>query len=177
MLSKSELRKEVARKINEIEDRPERNKLLLEKFKNYISTRNELLNGYVLSYMPLPDEPDISGLHGLFNRLALPLIVGDGVMQARAVRDLSGDLVEGSYGILEPGRDTGVVEPSEISLIIVPGRAFTEEGARLGRGKGFYDRYLKRTSAIKIALAYREQIYPGIITEDNDVAMDIVLYV
>ena len=59
-----------------------------------------------------------------------------------------------SFGVpvLTPPSNNLVVRPR---LILVPGLAFGENGSRLGRGKGFYDRYLEDFSGLKIAFASR----------------------
>ena len=71
-----------------------------------------------------------------------------------------------------------VVLPDEIDAIVVPGVAFTVKGVRMGRGKGFYDRYLAQSgfAALKIGVCYREQLVPDIPAEPHDVAMDAVIY-
>ncbi|MGN0930822.1 MAG: 5-formyltetrahydrofolate cyclo-ligase [Thermoguttaceae bacterium] len=75
------------------------------------------------------------------------------------------DLVPLSYGILEPPREAQLIEsniisPKEIDLLFVPGIAFDLNGRRLGRGAGFYDRYLPqlRRDALIVGIAYDEQL-------------------
>ncbi len=75
------------------------------------------------------------------------------------------DLVPLSYGILEPPREAQLVEsnivaPEEIDLLFVPGVAFDLNSRRLGRGAGFYDRYLPqlRRDAFIVGIAYEEQL-------------------
>ncbi len=60
-------------------------------------------------------------------------------------------------------------------VVLVPGLAFTRTGKRLGRGKGFYDRYLADYPGIKIGLAFPEQLLEDIPTEAHDVPMDLVV--
>ena len=69
-----------------------------------------------------------------------------------------------------------------LDLILMPGLAFSKAGARLGRGKGYYDTYLQRCEKamnrkpVTIALAFKEQICESVPTTDHDVPIDIVLF-
>lgn len=69
-----------------------------------------------------------------------------------------------------------------LDLILIPGLAFTKNGKRLGRGKGYYDRFLAKcfrkfkTRPFTLGLAFREQIVSDIPTTDTDVIIDQVLY-
>lgn len=58
---------------------------------------------------------------------------------------------------------------------LVPGVAFTSSGARLGRGKGFYDRYFEKNSGLKIGLAWSEQVLNDIPVEAHDSYMDFII--
>jgi 5-formyltetrahydrofolate cyclo-ligase len=83
----------------------------------------------------------------------------------------------GSFGINEPQNSVGV-DAGEIDAVVVPGLAFSVDGARMGRGKGYYDKYLSQSdfAALKIGVCYREQLVPHIPTESHDVKMDTVIY-
>lgn len=85
------------------------------------------------------------------------------------------DLKEGSFGILEPCENLEPSHPKELDLILVPGLAFDKKGNRMGYGKGFYDRLLKQTKALRIGLAFKEQIVDELPVEDHDEAVDLVI--
>ncbi|KAG8229409.1 hypothetical protein J437_LFUL000930 [Ladona fulva] len=69
-----------------------------------------------------------------------------------------------------------------LDLIFVPGMAFSKAGKRLGRGKGFYDKFLKeciasqRVPATTVGLAFDEQIFQDIPTDLHDFKLDIIVY-
>lgn len=65
-----------------------------------------------------------------------------------------------------------VVEPE---WLLVPGVGFDLSGARLGRGKGFYDRYLENKDVLKIGLAWSEQLVEKIPMEQHDCRMDFII--
>ena len=84
-------------------------------------------------------------------------------------------LALGSFHIEEPQGDD-VTDISEIELVVVPGIAFDKKGNRVGRGKGYYDRMLPRSKAVKIGVGYDFQIVEEEIEVDaHDVGMDIVI--
>lgn len=61
------------------------------------------------------------------------------------------------------------------SWFLVPGVAFSVSGARLGRGKGFYDRYFSKNDGLKIGLAWSEQVLDEIPVEAHDSHMDFII--
>jgi 5-formyltetrahydrofolate cyclo-ligase len=85
-------------------------------------------------------------------------------------------LKKGPYQTLEP--QTKIDLPlNKLDLVIVPALAFDKNGNRLGRGKGYYDRCLKKVSSHtrSIGLAFDFQILPTLPVEQNDVSVDKVL--
>lgn len=131
----------------------------------------------VALFYPLPDEPQIAELVKELSgsvSVVLPRVEGD-VMQFYSY---SGDAMRtGAFGIEEP-QGTPLVEPCEIDLMIAPGVAFTRDGARMGRGKGYYDKYMSQTGfrARKIGVCYAVQLVDELPQEEHDIRMDCVLY-
>lgn len=80
----------------------------------------------------------------------------------------------GAFNIEEPtGDDT--TDMSEIEMVVVPAVAYDRRGNRVGRGKGYYDRLLKDTKAIKVGVAYDFQLVDDIDIDPFDVAVDYVI--
>lgn len=89
------------------------------------------------------------------------------------IEDMS-SLSAGAYGILEP-QHIRTAQPSDIDCILVPGIVFDKNGNRMGFGKGYYDKLLAQTSAVKIGLCYDFQLMQDIAVEAHDVPMDIII--
>ena len=87
------------------------------------------------------------------------------------------ELSVGSYGILEPRIEKiRKTNPEDIDLFIVPGVGFDEKGNRLGHGKGYYDRLLKKAKGKPIVgLAFEFQIVKKIPTGRFDVPVSIII--
>jgi 5-formyltetrahydrofolate cyclo-ligase len=92
------------------------------------------------------------------------------------------ELTVGMYKILEPKADlrnlpAKRVEVDEVDLVMVPGVAFDRTGARMGHGKGYYDKLLEhaRADAPLVALAFECQLFAEIPTAPHDVFMDKIV--
>ena len=129
-------------------------------------------------FCSLADEPDTSEALARWSaagrRLAVPRVEGD-VMRfyeydPRTMRP-------GAFGIAEPGPEARLCEPRDLDMVIVPGTAFTAAGGRMGRGRGYYDKYLALPGvhAVKIGVCYAHQLVGELPAEPHDVAMDQVI--
>jgi 5-formyltetrahydrofolate cyclo-ligase len=92
------------------------------------------------------------------------------------------ELAVGMYKILEPRPELRElpakrVDVRELDLIMVPGVAFDPRGARMGHGKGYYDKLLEyaRPQTPLVALAFECQIFPEIPTQPHDIFMDKII--
>jgi 5-formyltetrahydrofolate cyclo-ligase len=134
--------------------------------------------GLVFGYAPLADEVDVlpllQALRDRGVRVGLPRVDGDALV-LHEIGDLDRDLARGVYGIREPRADLPHVDPAAIDVVLTPGRAFDTAGNRLGRGGGYYDRFLATTPARRIALAYEEQILPDVPAGPDDLPVHLVV--
>ena len=85
------------------------------------------------------------------------------------------DLEEGSFGLLEPRRGLPILLPEEIDLAVVPCLACDSRGNRLGKGGGYYDRYLAGRKFAAAALCRESALLSRIPSESWDEAVDWVV--
>lgn len=97
-------------------------------------------------------------------------------MEAIRISSLN-ELEENRFGTLEPIAYDKAIDPKEIDLILIPGIAFDYNGSRIGFGKGYYDKYIKRTrkDVKRVALAYNLQIVDFIDKDDHDESVDFII--
>jgi 5-formyltetrahydrofolate cyclo-ligase len=81
------------------------------------------------------------------------------------------------YGILEPAfRKERLGDPATLELAVIPGLGFDRQGGRLGRGGGYFDRFLREAmQAYKIGLAFECQLLDSVPQAGHDVRVDEVL--
>ncbi len=152
----------------------------------------------VACFCALPDEPPTEAVlrrWSVDRRVVVPRVEGD-TMQFYDYRPDA--LTCGAFGIAEPVVGEGshaserfetddaadapsasycaLCPPEAIDLLVVPGVAFTREGARLGRGKGFYDRYLSQPTlhACCVGVCFAHQLVAYLPVEPHDRSMEVV---
>jgi 5-formyltetrahydrofolate cyclo-ligase len=134
----------------------------------------------VLAFAARADEPDLAPLLRRATQegktVALPrFIPATGLYEAAVVWDWERDLVGGEFGILEPSPSAAVVPLKQLDLVLVPGLAFDAKGARLGRGKGFYDRLLADVSGHRCGVLFEWQLVGEVPLEPHDRLMNSIL--
>lgn len=134
-------------------------------------------SSWIFGFFPLPSEVDIRVvlLDAIAHKhLALPLCRPDGTMSFQEVLSLD-HLHTGSLGITEPLEGSAVM-PSNDTLILVPGLAFTHQKARLGRGKGYYDRFLHMyRESYTLGICRKHQLLKNIPTDQWDIGVNGLL--
>lgn len=128
----------------------------------------------VLLFAALPDEPDVLGLWDESKQICLPRFRADRSYEAAYVGNPA-DLVSGQFGILEPPGSAVCAGPSEVDLVVTPGMAFDAAGFRLGRGRGFYDRWLEGLTAFRCGIGFDHQLVRGVPHELHDARMGVVV--
>ena len=138
----------------------------------------------ILAYYSLPDEVCtrqlIDELIAEGKTVLLPKVLDAGRMELRRYTGPH-DLTEGAYGIMEP-----VGEPftdyALIDIALIPGMAFDAAGHRLGRGRGYYDRFLSLLippSSLLLprffGLCFDFQKVDTVPSDDHDIPVDIVI--
>ena len=136
--------------------------------------------GVLAMFYPLPDEIDVLPIAERAKasgwRVVMPRMASGEEAEMEFYDFSEEQMAEGKLGVLEPqmGDPIGV---EEIDLMVVPAVAFTADGARLGRGKGYYDRYMARSGfrAYTIGVGYAHQILSDLPQEAHDRRVDRVI--
>lgn len=175
MKSKSVLRKELKNKIQSLSSSERR---ALENAALSALGKNDLfLNAQtILSFWSLPDEIFTHNFNEIWcekKRILLPVVIGD-ELELRQFEGVE-KMQKGAFGIMEP-QGEAFTDFDSIDLAIIPGVGFSPQGARLGRGKGYYDRLLPNLRCPKIGLALSCQIAEEIPTDEWDISMDKVIF-
>lgn len=115
----------------------------------------------------------------LGKNVALPTILSEEKkILPTLIHNCEKDLEHGPYGIKQPRPSAGAaISPDKIDLCIVPGLAFDRRNHRLGRGAGYYDRFLadlsRRTPTV--GLAFDFQVVAVLPNQEHDVPLDRVI--
>lgn len=132
----------------------------------------------ILLYCGMGTEPDtlrlLPSLFAAGKRICLPRCLPGNQMEVRLVQPDS-SLIPHPYGMLEPGPDCPLVLPEEIGLALVPGLAFDRTGGRLGRGGGYYDRWLARYRGATAALCRDGLLLDALPRLPHDLGVDLVI--
>lgn len=126
----------------------------------------------ILSYKSLEEEInlDLSLSEFKDKTILYPVISGDDLIFTKA-----DEFVKNSYGILEPVSKHPIEYDN--AVIFTPGLLFDENKSRLGRGKGYYDRYLKENKKrlFSIGIGKEIQIIKSLPLDKDDQRLDLVI--
>ncbi|MCL2260664.1 MAG: 5-formyltetrahydrofolate cyclo-ligase [Fibromonadales bacterium] len=151
-----------------------------EKLLQNFALRPILENGFIAAFYPTKFEPQILPFIKELaheGRLLLPRVLDKETMEFVHVQSLEEDLQSGAFGIMEPKADLPAFEGTPAAFL-VPGTVFGKDGARIGHGAGYYDRYLASFKTVpKLGIAYSAQVRSNLQQNATDVRMNEVIWV
>jgi len=132
-------------------------------------------------YSPIRSEVDLLSHAALLRArglvTALPRVCGDTLVFG--VTADGKNLSPGVFGIMEPLPDAKEIPCQDFYVICVPGLAFDRAGARLGYGKGYYDRFLQPVPGVRrpvlIGVGYDFQLLASIPQDGYDQRLDYII--
>ncbi len=140
---------------------------------------------HILAWIPFfPGEVDLTEFiteQSETRRVYLPVIRGESMHFTAVLAGWNQNLLPGEQGIPEPTLNMNEQyrpENASQTLAIIPGMAFDKIGNRLGRGKGYYDRFLSRSRLLeltKVGVALSLQVSENIPVEPHDVPVDWIV--
>jgi 5-formyltetrahydrofolate cyclo-ligase len=126
------------------------------------------------AFVALPSEPDLSLCYEILKnqiQFVFPKVMGHEIDFYLSNQDFE----KTQMGIQEP-RSHEKVFASQLDGLLIPGVAFDLQANRLGRGRGFYDRFLKRSHAEKIGVCFGFQtLRENLEVESHDEKMDALM--
>ncbi len=174
-MDKGAVRREIIEKLKNMtdEEKSHSNDIIFKK----LSELPEFFSSKVIFlYISVGDEADTVRLFNLSlemgKRVCIPKCEGKGIMRAIEVFGKD-DLIPDKYGI--PSAEGEEISPCDIDFAIVPAVAFEKSGKRLGRGGGYYDRFLENLDAFTVGICHPCQILDEIQTEKHDVPVNLVI--
>lgn len=133
-------------------------------------------------FAPLPNEINVTPAAMVAlesgKRVTVPRIDWNArTLTPALVLDWLGDLMPDRFGTRAPRPDLPTVPLEEIDAALIPALACTRRGERLGRGAGFYDRFLARSGfrAASIGVIFSAQLADQLPREPHDRALDWVV--
>lgn len=152
--------------------------------QNIISSEIYKKSNIILAYMALNDEVNLSTVikNAIQNKKSvyIPKVISQ-TSKMDFYQIFSAEQTQkGSFGIQEPNSQNKKFETKNYDdsiLILIPGRAFSKKGERLGRGKSYYDNFLSNLDVKKVifaAVCFDCQILEEIPTEPHDIKMDFI---
>ncbi len=179
-LTKQVIRSKILAKLlrQKEEDRSIKSCLIKEKlFKDPVFKKAKRIMFYIALKGEVETREMIETAISLGKIIAVPVCIKNRTSLRPALLDSFSNLKKGPYGVSEPATSR-FIALKDLDLVITPGVAFDKKGNRLGRGKGYYDRFLNKLpkDTPSIGLAYRLQILPNIPVTSSDVSVKKVLF-
>lgn len=170
-MDKQTQRKELRSACKNIEDRDGQSRAIAE-----LTKRVQLPSGSICIYNSLPSEVDTKELIEHFRKsrsVYLPVVEGDDILLVKVGDDTK--YVEGRWGISQPIGQR--LEPCQVlpSVTVTPLLGVDKKLNRLGKGKGYYDRYFASVDTYKVGLAFNQQVVDEVVCDEWDKPLDMLI--
>ena len=180
-IDKARLRQEMRLYLASIADTVEtKSRLIRDRLMTIDAFRQAWQSERLMSFVSMPLEVDTTPFFADCSMI-VPYCEANEIVPLR-IRSLDELEPSGSMKVLEPKmlirqESTRQVLPAQIDVLLVPGLAFDRLGNRLGRGRGYYDRFLSRLPAdiLTIGLAFDGMIREQIPHDENDLPVKMVI--
>ena len=136
----------------------------------------ELPKGSICIYNSIASEVDTKALIEYFcnmREVYLPVVDGEDIALVNVDKDTK--YAEGAWGIYEPIGKRLAPQDVRPSVTVTPLLGVDRRLNRLGKGKGYYDRYFAKTDTFKVGLAFREQVVEKVYADDWDKPLDMLI--
>ncbi len=164
--------KEIKKNFSELEKKKQ-SKIIFNKIEQLAAFKKAAV---VLLYWSMDDEVfthDFIDKWWKQKTILLPSVAGD-VLNLKKYSGFRSMKKGEMFGILEPTSDD-FTDTDKIDLIIVPGVAFDKNNNRMGRGRGYYDKLLSQTKAVKVGVCFDFQLFDVVPVEKHDLPMNMVI--
>jgi 5-formyltetrahydrofolate cyclo-ligase len=180
-MSKQQRRKEMKARLSliDVAEHKTKSRMVSQNLLNLLGKLNIIQENILIgAFAPFDCEPDWhASFTESFDKLtAFPSFDKESnkmKFRKAAMKEL---ILKKDFGSAIPGPDDNAEEIIP-GVILVPGLVFNHKGERLGRGKGFYDRYLENYRGITIGVCYEVQLDDSLsmITEEHDIILNFIV--
>ncbi len=179
-MSKSQWRLEFKRRLTEIvQDESSKGHARSSRVSEAARVLTSRYPGLWLAYSALPGEPDLE-FSAAGVQLAYPRLESETEMKFYTPRTAEPRWSVSRFGIREPDPIDSSWRQVDLTFervqgALVPGLGFDRRLRRLGRGRGFYDRFLKGSLILKVGVSFAEQLVEELPHESHDVDLDALI--
>ena len=170
-MDKKSLRGKLRLALANVKDRNEQS----EEIATYVK-REIAQSGSICIYNALPSEVDTKALIEYYCGkcdVYLPIVDGEDMLLVKVDKD--SEFVEGAFGISEPKGQRFLPKDVNPEVTITPLLGVDKKLNRLGKGKGYYDRYFASVNTFKVGLAFNEQVVDEVDIDEWDISLDVLI--
>lgn len=167
------------RKLMNKEEKSVKDFQIFQKFISYdLFSKSDVILTYVSNDIEVDTRKIIEYSLSVGKKVAVPVSIKDNFSLNFYFIHSMNDLHVGYFSILEPNIDTCKlckINKLKNYLCVVPGLVFDVCGYRVGYGKGYYDRFLKKYKSETVGLCYEIDLVKSIHKNQYDVSVDAIL--